>query len=181
MTTETKPRPQMDEVTLLRGWTLWNLKSLTDYQDAILRLTSEERKRDRGASWGSIQNIFLHILEDYIWWFEQVPIGGTDSSEDLVGRDFSDKELIGLVQRIHRSIHTIIDSLQSSDLGRPIEVRGVGGDGKPYKMTTCLADIMWHMVEEQLQHIGELNALFWQMDIDPPTHAWFSSEVSHTF
>jgi uncharacterized damage-inducible protein DinB len=47
-------------------------------------------------------------------------------------------------------------------------------------MTTCPADIVWHMVEEQLQHFGELNALFWQLDIDPPVHAWFSSEMAWT-
>jgi len=66
------------------------------------------------------------------------------------------------------------------DLGRTYLVKGIGGSGKPYTMTTCLADIVWHMVEEQLQHIGELNALFWQMDIDPPTHAWFSSVLAFT-
>jgi hypothetical protein len=36
------------------------------------------------------------------------------------------------------------------------------------------------MVEEQLQHVGELNALFWQMDIDPHARSWFSSELAWT-
>jgi hypothetical protein len=33
---------------------------------------------------------------------------------------------------------------------------------------------MWHMLEEELQHRGEPNALFWQMDIGPPIDAWFA-------
>jgi uncharacterized damage-inducible protein DinB len=31
-----------------------------------------------------------------------------------------------------------------------------------------LRDLLRHMVEEELQHRGELNALFWQMDVRPP-------------
>jgi uncharacterized damage-inducible protein DinB len=32
--------------------------------------------------------------------------------------------------------------------------------------------MLWHLVEEELQHRGELNALFWQMNIDPPITDW---------
>ena len=35
-----------------------------------------------------------------------------------------------------------------------------------------LKQMLWHMVEEELQHRGELNALFWQMNIDPPHTDW---------
>jgi uncharacterized damage-inducible protein DinB len=48
-------------------------------------------------------------------------------------------------------------------------------------MTVSLADIMWHMLEEELQHRGEPNALFWQMDIDPPADAWFGSELKKLY
>ena len=34
-------------------------------------------------------------------------------------------------------------------------------------LATRPGDICWHMVEEELQHRGEINALLWQMDIDP--------------
>lgn len=176
-----RKRPQIDEVTLLRGWSEWNSKSLSDYLEAILQLSPEERKKDRGASYGSIQNIFLHIIEDYIWWFECVPQQKPDEFQELVGHDLSEEEIRSLVLRVDRSIRSMEDSIKLSDLGNEIQVKGTSGNGKPYTMTTCLADIMWHMVEEQLQHIGEINALFWQMNIDPPTHAWFSSNVSHTF
>ena len=33
-------------------------------------------------------------------------------------------------------------------------------------------DMLWHLVEEELQHRGELNALLWQEDIDPPVISW---------
>jgi len=32
--------------------------------------------------------------------------------------------------------------------------------------------MLWHMVEEELQHRGELNALLWQIDVDAPVFDW---------
>jgi uncharacterized damage-inducible protein DinB len=173
-----KKQRRFDEITLLRAWCDWNSRSRGEYLDALLRLSPDERRKDRGASWGSIQDIFLHVIEDYIWWFEKVPRGRLGPFEPLVGRDLSDRELRRVTRRVDRSVHAIMDTLKPSDLRRPLPVSGTSGDGKPYKFTTCLADIIWHMLEEGLQHRGELNALFWQMDIDPPLRSWFSSDGS---
>jgi uncharacterized damage-inducible protein DinB len=175
-------RDPVNELALLRAWSDWNSKSRSDYMQTILGLPREDRRLDRGASWGSIQDIFLHVLEDYIWWFENVPQGrGEDQFVALVGRDVSENELRSLVERVADIVRAFIATLTSDeDLGRPYVVHGTSGSGKTYTMTTCPADIVWHMVEEQLQHFGELNALLWQLDIDPPVHAWFSSEIAWT-
>jgi uncharacterized damage-inducible protein DinB len=173
-----KTSRRFDEITLMRAWCDWNSRSRGEYLDALLRLSPEERRKERGASWGSIQDIFLHVIEDYIWWFEKVPQGKLAEFEPLVGRDLSERELRRLTRRVGRSVGAVMGSLKPSDLRRPLEVSGKSGDGKPYKFTTCLADIIWHMLEEELQHRGELNALFWQMDIDPPVRSWFSSAGS---
>jgi len=175
-----KTRCRFDEIALMRAWCDWNSWSRKEYLGAILRLPPEERRKDRGPSWGSIQDIFLHVIEDYIWWFEMVPQGRLTAFESLVGRDSSERELRRLTRRVDRSVHAIMDSLTPRGLGRPLLVSGVAGNGKPYKFNTCLADIVWHMLEEELQHRGELNALFWQMDIDPSTRSWFSSKLSFT-
>ena len=175
-----RSRDGIDEVALLRAWTDWNLRSMNEYLEALLKLSKTERRKDRGASWGSIQDIFLHVIEDYIWWFEQVPYGKPTDSESFVGQDLSEAELRQLTKRVNRSVHRVMDQLSARDLGRPLAVSGISGSGKPYKFTTCLADIIWHMVEEDLQHRGELNALFWQMDVDPPVRAWFSRTLSFT-
>lgn len=182
MASQGTPRNRHDELALLRAWNDWNSKSLFAYLETILRLPPEEREKDRGASFGSIQDIFLHVIEDYFWWFENVPAGkGEDQFVALVGRqDVDEAELRSLTQRANDSARKFLESLALEDLGRPIVVRGTSGDGKTYTMTTCPADIVWHMVEEQLQHIGEINALCWRMDVDPHARAWFSSELAWT-
>jgi uncharacterized damage-inducible protein DinB len=157
----------------------WNTRSRQDSLEAILRLSPEERRKDRGASWGSFQDIFLHIIEDYVWWFEMV-LESKSEDQSWVGREVDEKELRSLARRVDDSVKRVMDSLTPDDLGHPYDVHGVSGDGKEYTMTTCPADIVWHMVEEQLQHIGELNAMFWQLNIDPHAHSWFNSEISWT-
>ena len=168
----------IDEITILRAWCDWNSRSRGEYLDALLRLTPGERRKDRGASWGSIQDIFLHVLEDYVWWFEKVPQGNLDDSEGFVGREFGEKELRRLTKRVESAVETVMESLSPAALRKPLLVKGISGDGKQYSMTTNLDDIIWHMLEEELQHRGEMNALFWQMGVDPPLRSWFSSKLA---
>jgi len=40
--------------------------------------------------------------------------------------------------------------------------------------------LLHHMIEEQLQHIGELNALFWQLNIDPPVTEYMDWVCANT-
>jgi hypothetical protein len=37
--------------------------------------------------------------------------------------------------------------------------------------------MLWHLVEQELQYRGELNALFWQIDIDPPITDWLDWKI----
>jgi uncharacterized damage-inducible protein DinB len=41
--------------------------------------------------------------------------------------------------------------------------------------TIRLGDMLQHMIDEELQHRGEINALLWQRDVSPPVlgfHEW---------
>ena len=146
-------RKRFDELELLRGWCDWNSKSLSKYLEEIVQLPPEERRKDRGASWGSMQDIFLHVIENYIWWFEMVPQGKNDD-QSWVGRDVDEKELRSLTLRANDCARKFKESLTLEELGHPYVVHGTveSGEGtKEYTMTTCPADIVWHMVEEQLQ------------------------------
>jgi uncharacterized damage-inducible protein DinB len=174
-------RGRVEEITLLRAWCAWTTRGRGRYLRAILRLPQQERLRDRGASFGSLQDVFLHIIEDYNWWFDNVVNDKQRDFKELVGEKWGEQDLERLSRRVDRTVRALADSLTPKKLGHEYLVNGVGGDGKPYTMTVSLADIMWHMLEEELQHRGELNALFWQMDIDPGADAWFGSELKKLY
>ncbi len=41
-----------------------------------------------------------------------------------------------------------------------------------------MRDAPWRLVEEELQHRGEVNALLWPIDVDAPVFNWI--EWAHT-
>ncbi len=168
---------KVDEVVLARAWINWLVDTRQGYVEALLALPKGKRLKDRGASYPSMQDIFLHILDNNAWWFESVPNGRQESHRELKGK-LSDVEIRRQVRRIARFSRQLAKSLTPQRLNRILTVRGESGDGKPFEMRMNLRTIIWHMVEEELQHRGELNALFWQIDVDAPTRAWFSSPLA---
>ena len=171
------PGGRVTEVELARAWIEWLVDTRSGYLEALLALPRKERLRDRGASFPSMQDIFLHILDNNVWWLESVPRLRQESHRAVKGR-LSGSEIRREVRRIARLSRKLAKSLTPSRLDRNFVVRGIQGNGKPYELRTNLRTVIWHMVEEELQHRGEMNALFWQMDIDAPTRAWFSSSLA---
>jgi uncharacterized damage-inducible protein DinB len=164
-------------VAVARAWIGWLVDARTGYLGALLTLPNKERIKDRGASFPSIQDIFLHILDDNVWWLESVPKDRQECHHEVKGR-LSGPEIRKEVRRIARSSRSLARSPTPSRLGQSFVVREVEGNGKPFELKVNLRTIIWHMVEEELQHRGEMNALFWQMDVDTPTRAWFSSALA---
>ena len=168
---------KVDEIRLTQAWIDWLVDTRRYYLDALLRLPRKERLRDRGASFPSMRDIFLHILDNNAWWFDSVINGRQESHHEIKG-SMSDDELRRQVRRIARSSRRLARSLTPARLNQRFVVRGTQGDGTPFEMRMNLRTIIFHMVEEELQHRGELNALFWQQDVDAPTRAWFSSALA---
>ena len=169
--------PSVSETELTRSWIDWLVDTRRSYLDALLRLPRKKRLLDRGASFPSMQDIFLHILDNNAWWFDSVINGRQESHREIKGT-LSDAEMRRRAGRVARSGRRLARSLTPARLNRPFVVRGTQGDGTPFEMRMNLRTIIWHMVEEELQHRGELNALFWQQDVDAPTRAWFSSALA---
>jgi uncharacterized damage-inducible protein DinB len=172
-----RPSPSVSEVDLARAWIDWLVETRSGYLTALLELPRTERLRDRGASFPSIQDIFLHILDNNVWWLESVPEGRQESHKKVSGR-LSDSAIRGQARRVAKLSRRLATSLTPRRLAGSHVVRGTRGDGKPFEMRVNLRTIIWHMVEEELQHRGEMNALFWQIDKEAPTRGWFSSRLA---
>jgi len=173
----TRPRRKVTEADLARAWIEWLVDTRTGYLEQLLKLPERERTRDRGASFPSVQDIFLHLLDNNRWWLESIPQHRQGSHSEIKGR-LSAADIRKQLDQIARSSRKFARSLTPARLDRTYVVRGVQGNGKPFEMSVNLRTIVWHMVEEELQHRGEMNALFWQMDVDAPTRAWFSSSLA---
>ena len=153
------------ELGSIRDWYEYNSYVRKKYLRAIFRrLSSEERYRDRGASFPSIVDIFVHVLDAYRYWF--LFIYNDKLSEYKRLREikrYSMKEVAQEEQNIDRHVLNLIRNLETRDLDKIISFRDGGR-----RRTIELRHMLLHVIEEELQHRGELNALFWQPNINPP-------------
>jgi uncharacterized damage-inducible protein DinB len=157
----------MSELDALRTFYRYNSRVRRSYLSALVALSPEERLKDRGASYPSLQEIFVHVLDGIYWWLEYVPQGRPGEATLLSARDLTPDQLTEAVARAERVAEAYLDALDESGLTKEI-ICHFSEDGRTSEARFPIGDVLWHVVEEELQHRGEMNALFWQMDVDPP-------------
>jgi uncharacterized damage-inducible protein DinB len=149
----------------------YNLFIRPAYIDAVLSLPWDEAAKDRGASWGSLKNILLHILEVEDYWFHHVIPGRTREWVDWEFEDVDSAEAVrSTIETIERKTRRFLDEVETT--GRERLVHVVHPDRPP--MDFSLNDILTHVATEEIHHRGELIALFWQMDREPPAMTYLS-------
>lgn len=167
------------ELDLLREWYEYNSDVRKKYFQVISQLPEKEQTRDRGASFPSIIDIFTHVLDAYRWWFLYVYRDKASERVRLRGTGLSLKEVEQEEHKIDSHIKKFLQRLSEKDLAKTIVWHETFKDKKgtkKYELTFTMRDMLWQLVGEELQHRGELNALLWQIDIDPPITEWVDSK-----
>ena len=161
----------MDKETIV-GFYRYNSRVRKKYLDAMEKLPWEEIVKDRGASFGSIRNVFLHTLDAYRRWFQAV-INGIPYQRDYylisTAQNYkSVSDLRAFENEIDSLVMGIVEALHDEDLSRVFVFEG----RDKVNRNIVMEEILMHMIEEELQHRGEINCMFWQQDIDPPITAY---------
>ena len=160
----------MSEVESIRAWFAYLAAARRGYLETFAKLPAPELSRDRGASHPTLLDIFAHSQGALYFWikdvakFEFPPQEGDPHAPASVAGLRSDE------QYIQTQITRVMTELSESDLDRT--VFRAAGRGSPHDCNIPFRDVFWHLVEEELQHRGELNALLWQMDVDAPVYNW---------
>ena len=83
------------ELETIRDFYEYNFYVRKKYLRAIFeKIPEEERYKDRGASFPSIVDIFVHVIDAYRFWFVHVYQGTTGGYQELKGqRRFTLEEL----------------------------------------------------------------------------------------
>ena len=148
------------ELQLIRDLYRYHFRKLRGYLRTIWSLPAEERYRDRGATFPSLVDLYLHILDDYRFWFIQAYTG--KSFQDFpLGIRLSRAEAERATRAVERLVSRFLQGLRPEDLDRKFFIR-------VDKRSTTIRSMLLQMIEGDLQHKGELNSLLWQMDIAPP-------------
>jgi uncharacterized damage-inducible protein DinB len=157
----------MTELDAIRQFYRFNSRMRRKYLNSIQALSPEERLKDRGASFGSLQEIYAHVLDGLRWWFEFVPQRRVEEAFTYPAREMTVDQLHAETDKVDRIVFDFLDKLVEAGLHKEIVLQYVE-NGQAVDMRFPTSDMLWHEVEEELQHRGELNALFWQLDLEPP-------------
>lgn len=140
---------------LMARYNRWQNRSLMAAADT---LSDDERKRDRGAFFGSIAATFNHVLWDDLLWMERFagnerPEGGIATSLAEPADWPSFKTLRG--QR-DAALIGWADTLDDSDLPGPVSWFPGGSD---VRMEKPRALCMVHLFNHQTHHRGQIHAM----------------------
>ncbi len=149
-----------NDLELIRDLYRYHFRKLRDYCRTIWDLPVRERYRDRGSTFPSLVDIYLHLLDDYRFWFIQA-YTGKSFPEFPLGIRLSRAEAERATREVERLVRTFLRKLRPSDLDRKFFIR-------VDRRSTTIRAMLLQMIEGDLQHKGELNALLWQLDVKPP-------------
>ena len=149
------------ELELIRELYRYNSKGRQGYLRKIWKLPPKQRYRNRGASFPTLVDIYMHILDAYRWWFLKV-YGKTEFDEYPLGTRYTLAEARRETRKVDRMLTDFLNHLTPKDLDRKFTMPG------PRQERLTVRTMLVHMIEEELQHKGELNALLWQLDVDAP-------------
>ena len=138
--------------------------------DAAARLTDEERKRDRGAFFGSIHNVMNHILvADRIWLGR---LAGRVPEPGFIGVDgikSLDQELASELDELRRAreatdseLDACVEALTPEDLAGSIRMFRKG-QWQEVPRWWVITQVFNH----QTHHRGQITALLFQAGQDP--------------
>ena len=150
------------EFDVIRDLYRYNSAVRAKYLEAIWKLPPKQRYRDRGASYPSLVDIYMHVLDAYRWWFISVYGKGRKFEEYPIGQRYTKSEAERETNRVDRLVRNTLREIGPDGLNRPVVWHG----RRPFRIS--VRKMLIHMAEEELQHRGEMNALLWQVDVDPP-------------
>jgi uncharacterized damage-inducible protein DinB len=167
----------VSELTLIREWFRYNDEVRARYLAALAEVPPEELIRDREASF-PLLDIFLHVLDAQRAWVSWVATDRVKEWEESVprvrlrARVRTIPETWQAMREVGGEVATFLASLSETDLLRRLEYDDRTPGGDLIRAHILVRDLLWHLVEEELQHRGEMNALLWQLGREPPILDW---------
>jgi uncharacterized damage-inducible protein DinB len=154
----------------IRAWFAYIADSRRGYLETLAKLPSAELTRDRGASFPTLIDIFAHSQGALYFWMKSCatfpfpPQEGDSEGPPTIDGLRKDETYI------QTQIQRVMAELTEANLSRTIFREK--GKGSNHDCHIPIREALWHLVEEELQHRGELNALLWQIDVDAPVVSW---------
>lgn len=139
------------------------------YLELMTSLQWADVVKSRGASFDSMRDILLHTIDAEDRLVNYVIPGRT---KDWVSRSPNEFQNMDSVRKRSRDVESkakaYMKGMQNEELDRKVELPRTGMPS----ISVRVEDVLVHAVLENVHHFGELIALLWQMDVEPPHMGW---------
>ncbi len=135
------------------------------------KLSWEDMIKNRETGWLSLKDTLLHIIWVEDSWINYSIQGLEDPNRPFPYSNYNSWNAIddyNLSSTL--KINNYLSSLTANDLRRPVS--RINKDR--VKRTTIVRDVLIHVMTEELHHRGEIIAILWQMNFQPPDMGWLS-------
>jgi uncharacterized damage-inducible protein DinB len=149
----------------------YNRRVFERFLRAVGELSWEEASRPRGAGHESLTGTLLHILGVYEGWLGYILTGRAKElqafrqAQSAKPSPHSHAAIRRESDRVWRMVTRTLRNLTDEELQRRVRAPWMPG-------FYTVEDALWQTTLEEAHHIGEIIALFWQMDRRPPQMVW---------
>jgi uncharacterized damage-inducible protein DinB len=137
------------------------------YFEALAKLPWNELVENREASWHSMRNIFIHTMGAIDHWLDFLNDEKLRTRKDFDAYKSMD-DVRDYMQHVERRMHGYLGSLSEEGLKKEYEVT----NGADERAIVTAEDVLIPVFEEEVHHRGELIALLWQINVEPPLMGW---------
>jgi len=158
---------------------MFDVKELYMYSSSVRRkflekleaLPWEEVTKNREASFYSMRNIMIHMIDNEDWivnWVIRNDSAGyrrARKAEEYVSMIMIRDHL----EEVERKTEAYLRAADEKEFQRMVKF--TLSSGTTFDMS--VEESLFQSFTEQLYHLGELIALLWQEEVEPPTMQWF--------
>jgi uncharacterized damage-inducible protein DinB len=156
---------------------LFTIKELHQYSSTVRRAFLEKLEslpweavtKNREASYYSMKDIMLHMIdnEDMIVSGQILKVPDYKRARDW--EEYRDMPMIrGHLDEVEKKTKAYLEKADENELGRRVNFTVRSGS-----FDLSAEECLMQSFTEQLYHMGELIALLWQENIEPPRMQWF--------
>jgi uncharacterized damage-inducible protein DinB len=152
----------------------YNLWVLHSFLETLDKLPSGTVSKNLEASHNSMRDIFTHILTVYDGWLNHAGKGETSGvPESEFDEAFQSMDTMKrYMGHVETDVDALLQDLSNSLLAFPIKVDW-------FEKEQNLEDVLVQITIEQAHHLGEIIALLWQCNIEPPEMTWIGVQETH--
>jgi uncharacterized damage-inducible protein DinB len=141
------------------------------YLEQLAILPWEDVVKSRGASFDSLRNVLLHTADNEDRMVYYVIPGRVKEWVSPSPDGFQDLASVRKrVKEVESKTIVYVGKLTSAELERKVEILRPGTP----PLSVRVEDALVHVVLENVHHFGEMIALLWQIDVEPPHLGWIA-------